>query len=577
MLPCLERVAAGVARGLHAAGFLAYEAAPAFDPALRTHPPGPLPLLWFGLYRGMEERAPAPDQTGKTFSFGPWSPLVSAGGYAENIRRIRALIAAGDTYQVNYTFPLEAAFQGDVAACFDRLCAAQRADYCACLDLGRHCLLSASPELFFRLEGDRLETRPMKGTRPRGRRPEEDRKLARALAASGKDRAENVMIVDLLRNDMARISEPNSVEVQSLYDVEAYPTVWQMTSTIRSRTRAGVPEILRALFPSGSVTGAPKIRTMEIIRELEAGPRGVYCGTIGWWAPDGRAEFNVAIRTVVLDIQAGRARYHVGSGITYGSSAGDEYRECLDKAVLLTHGDPDLKSVHGSDAPALEPGGPHPAPKASRPRPTPDSTCPSFELIETLRYDNGYFLLPEHLDRLAASAACFGFACDRPAVERALLAAAEPEAAAPLKVRLLLRKDGAVTIHKEPLPPAAALKLGFAARPVDAGNIFLHHKTTCRGVYREALASRPDCDDVLLWNARGEITESTIANVVLELDGARWTPPLSSGLLGGVFRRHLLARGKIAERVLTREEVGRAGALFLINSVRQWIPVRWMG
>lgn len=589
--PCLERVAAAVAQGSYAAGFITYEAAPAFDPAMKTQTPGMLPLLWFGLYRTMQDRAWLAASQNAAFDVGPWAALVSAEEYRRNIQRIREWIAAGDTYQVNYTFPLQAAFRGDARSWFLQLCAAQQADYCAYVDLGRQCLLSASPELFFRLKGNMLETRPMKGTRPRGRWSAEDQAMAKALAASEKDRAENVMIVDLLRNDMARISEPGSVQVHSLYDVESYPTVWQMTSTIRSRTRAPVPEIIRALFPCGSVTGAPKIRTMEIIRELEPQPRGVYCGTIGWWAPDGQAEFNVAIRTVTIDMVSGQARYHIGSGITYGSLAEDEYEECLVKASLLTRRNPE------------------------------------FELIETLRYDGAYFLLVEHLDRLTASARYFGFSCDRRAIEKALLAAAATDSAAaetgchpallkspipsasrlirdggnpsqdgsgnvipfpgeaqgefssivvPLKVRLLLRKDGSYQIQRESLAPQAALRVGFAAQPVDANDMFLYHKTTCRAVYQQARSSRPDCEDVLLWNTRNEITESTIANIVLDLDGARWTPPLTSGLLEGVFRRQLLAQGVIRERVLTKADVARARAIYLINSVRQWISVHWV-
>jgi para-aminobenzoate synthetase/4-amino-4-deoxychorismate lyase len=541
VIPCLERVEGGVARGFYAAGFIAYEAAPAFDPALQAQNPGALPLLWFGLYRTMELRNAGHAQPGEAFEVGPWTPLVPADVYRQNIRRIRELIAAGDTYQVNYTFPLRASFRGNARSWFHALCAAQQADYCADIDLGRVRLLSASPELFFRLRGNALETRPMKGTRPRGRWSAEDRELARALAESAKDRAENIMIVDLLRNDMARISEAGSVRVHSVYDVESYPTVWQMTSSIRSHTRASIPDIFRALFPSGSVTGAPKIRTMEIIRDLEPHPRGVYCGTIGWWAPDGEAEFNVAIRTVTIDSQSGQADYHVGSGITYGSSAEDEYEECQLKASLLTRKNPE------------------------------------FELIETLRYDGGWFLFAEHMERLAASAGYFGFVCDRPAIEEALRAGGGASSTiVPLKIRLLLRRDGSFTIQKEPLAPPTTLKVGFATHPVDAKDVFLYHKTTCRAVYRQALASRPDCDDVLLWNARDEITESTIANVVLDLDGARWTPPPASGLLEGAFRRQLLAQRAIAERVLTRQDVLRASGIHLINSVRQWIDIQWI-
>ena len=586
VVPCLQRVAAGVAQGCYAAGFITYEAAAAFDSAMTTQAPGALPLLWFGLYRTMESLDLNTKSMDKTFKVGPWTPLVSAEAYQNIIQRIRDLIAAGDTYQVNYTFPLQAEFQGDTLSWFRRLCAAQQADYCAFIDLGRLRLLSTSPELFFRRTGDVLETRPMKGTRPRGRWPDEDRQMAQALAASGKDRAENVMIVDLLRNDMTRVSAPGSVQVRSLYDVETYPTVWQMTSTIRSRTSATIPEIIQALFPSGSVTGAPKIRTMEIIRELEPYPRGIYCGTIGWWAPDGQAEFNVAIRTVMVDSRTHQAVYHVGSGITQGSSATDEYDECLIKAALLTRQDPE------------------------------------FELIESLRFDGAYFLLAEHLERLAASAGYFGFACDRQAIEKGLLKAVESDSETdknrcptpilkpptpnpsqegngnrtpipgeagggltsiiptgnitPLKIRLLLQKDGTFQIQKEPLAPLPCRRVGFAKEPVDANNILLYHKTTSRAMYQRALASRPDCEDVLLWNTRGEITESTIANVVLDIDGQQWTPPVSSGLLGGTYRRHLLAHGMITERPLVKQDVGRARAIYLINSVRQWIKVHWI-
>ncbi len=337
--PCLAQVAAAVARGRHAAGFLTYEAAPAFDPAMRTRPPGPLPAAWFGLYRHAPAVGPPlADCAGDTVRPGRWSPRLGAATYRAALRRIHALIVAGDVYQVNYTFPLRTAFAGDPVAWFERLCRAQQADYCVYADTGRFRLLSASPELFFRLERGTLVTRPMKGTARRGRTPAADRRAAAALAASPKERAENIMIVDLLRNDMARVSAPGSVCVRRLCQVERYPTLWQMTSTIAARTNAGVPEILAALFPSGSVTGAPKIRAMEIIRDLEPFPRGLYCGTLGWWAPDGRAVFNVAIRTATLDTATGRAEYAVGGGITHDSNSRREYDECLAKAAILGSG-----------------------------------------------------------------------------------------------------------------------------------------------------------------------------------------------------------------------------------------------
>jgi len=539
IVPCLRRVEEGVANGLHAAGFIAYEAAPAFDRYLTVHAPGRLPLLWFGLFRDKVE-GDAGDAATAPFTVGPWTPEVNESAYIDAIRRIRELIAAGDTYQVNYTFPMEAAFEGDALSWFRRLVRAQQADYAAFIDAGPFAILSASPELFLRLEGDALETRPMKGTRPRGRWLEEDRRLAQELADSEKDRAENVMIVDLLRNDMGRISKTGSVHVASLFDVERYETVWQMTSTIRSRTTAPLSEILAALFPSGSVTGAPKVRTMQIIHELEPLPRGVYCGAVGWCSPGRRAEFNVAIRTVAIDREAATARYHVGSGITWSSSAEAEYDECLVKAAVLSE------------------------------------DRPEFELLESLLFEGGYFLLDEHLARLAGSAEYFGFRADVDAVRSALLEEAAGLAEEPSKLRLLVARDGTWRIETAPAAPSTPVRLGLAAEPVDDRDVFLYHKTTHRVVYERARASRPDCDDVLLWNERDEITETSTANVVLELDGQLWTPPVNSGLLAGTMRASLLADATIRETVLAKADVGRAASIRLINSVRRWIDATFI-
>jgi len=542
VLPCLRRVEAAVTDGLYAAGFIAYEAAPAFNEDLATHPPTELPLIWFGLFEDMEVSQPG-CMTAQEFSVGAWTAAVNRPQYLAAIRRIRELIAAGDTYQVNYTFPMHAPFEGDAASWFRCLCRAQQCDYAALVDTGRFTVLSASPELFFRLDGDALETRPMKGTRPRGRWIEEDRERAGELAASEKDRAENVMIVDLLRNDMGRISDTGSVRVSRLFDIERYETVWQMTSTITSRTTASVPQILSALFPSGSVTGAPKIRTMEIIRDLEPFPRGVYCGAVGWWAPKRRAEFNVAIRTVTLDRQEGVARYNVGGGITWGSRAEDEYQECYDKAAVLTR------------------------------------QRPEFDLLESLLFSGEYFLLNEHLARLAGSAEYFGFPVNPHAIESALFEKAagfRTDGDQALKVRLLVAHDGSFRIEAEPATPANPVRLGFAREPIDDTDVFLYHKTTHRKVYDKAKASRPDCDDVLLWNHRGEITETATANVVVVIDGRQLTPPVQCGLLGGTMRAHLVSRGEIQEAVLSKADMSRASSVKLINSVRKWIAVEFV-
>ena len=285
VLPRLIEVEEAVNAGLCAAGLIAYEAAAAMDAAARTRPPGPLPLVWFGLFREMVPQPLPPPGPAGGFSVGPWRPSITELQYQAAIDRIKDYIARGHTYQVNYTFRLRSAFSGDPWGFFQRLDDAQRGQCGAYLDMGRHVVCSASPELFFRLEGDLLTARPMKGTAPRGLTLEEDRRLAAGLAGSAKDRAENAMIVDMMRNDLGRIARRGSVRVAAAFDVEKYPTVLQMTSTVTARSDAPIVEILRAVFPPASITGAPKLRTMEIIRELEADPRGVYTGCVGYSRP----------------------------------------------------------------------------------------------------------------------------------------------------------------------------------------------------------------------------------------------------------------------------------------------------
>jgi len=536
--PCLDALAKHVDGGLTAAGFLSYEAAPAFDPAFRCHAPSLLPLLWFGLYDGPAD-VEADDDT--EFEAGPWEPSMARAEYIERVQRLRELIAAGDSYQVNFTFPLRAAFRGSTLAWFRALCNAQPTDYAAHLNAGRHHIVSVSPELFVDRAGTTLRVRPMKGTAPRGRYPQEDEVNAQRLAASEKDRAENVMIVDLLRNDLGRVSETGSVRVERLFDVERYPTVWQMTSTIAAESRRAMPEVLAALFPSGSVTGAPKVRTMAIIRDAECGPRGVYCGAIGWWEPSGRATFSVAIRTATVDTETGIAEYPVGSGITWDSSPDGECDECLAKAAVLT------------------------------------VQRPGFALLESIFYDDGnYLLLERHLERLADSARYFDFACDIDAVRHQLMSAVGTLPDGPQKIRVLVDRAGAIHVESASAPENRGVRLGLTRNPVDSTDVFLFHKTTHRAIYEAARASRPDCDDVLLWNERGEITESTTANVAIDLDGRLVTPPVSCGLLAGTFRAELIARGEIHEATVTKDDLARCRAIFLVNSVRRWIPVEFV-
>lgn len=518
---------------LYAAGFIAFEASPAFDPSLRTRESGDTPLLWFGLYDSFETSIPDPSNTPSEFP--KWIASVNEEEFTQSIHRIREYIAAGDTYQVNYTFPLHAQFNGDPYAWYRALCEAQCADYCAYINTGTEIVVSASPELFFKLDRNLLTTKPMKGTIARGVTLDDDLIQRERLKTSAKDRAENLMIVDLMRNDMGRISEVGSVKVESMFDVARFDTLWQMTSTVKSKTDASIPEILGALFPSGSVTGAPKIRTTEIIQELEREPRGVYCGSIGWWGPDRTAEFNVAIRTATIDIEQKTMRYPVGAGITWDSSAFAEYAECLLKAEVV-----------------------------SEPKPT-------FSLLESLLWDGEFFLVDRHLNRLEQSAEYFGFVFDREKVLEDLKCAISAHDTAHLKVRLLLDRIGEVTIDIAPVGQANPSRITLATEPVDTRNMFLYHKTTHRNVY-EAARAGSSADDVILWNERGEITESSRANVVVKRNGRWVTPLVECGLLGGTYRAQLLEDGIIEEGVVTKGEFIEAVEVCLINSVRRWIP-----
>jgi para-aminobenzoate synthetase / 4-amino-4-deoxychorismate lyase len=550
VLPLLKAAEAAAKSGAWVALMLSYEAAPAFDSALQTHVPGFIPLAWAAVFdkpavldKPIAPGTPtlAPESGLGLYELTAWEPQVSGVEYSHAVNRIRDLIARGDTYQVNYTFPLHSHFKGDPDAWYRNLCAAQGAEYCAYLDLGRYKVLCISPELFWQREGDSIKTRPMKGTIKRGRWAEEDKQIALQLAESAKDRAENVMIVDLLRNDLGKISVLGSVRVSKLFQLERYETLWQMTSTVESTLRSdtGLADVMTALFPCGSITGAPKIRTMEIIRDLEIAPRGIYTGTIGFIQPGGDCVFNVAIRTVVLDSDTGVATFAVGGGVTIDSTAEREYDECLLKSSFLT-------------APILR-----------------------FRLLESLLLEDGeFFLLRRHLDRLKASAAYFNFHFPEDRILGKLAQAAAACSSEKWKIRLLLSKPGEIEIETVWLSVTgpAPLRVALAGQPVDSNDRFLFHKTTNRLVYDRAVSERPDCDDMILWNERGEITESSVANVVVSIDGELFTPPLDSGLLAGTFRAQLLADGTIRERVISVSEFKQTTDLFLINSVRKWIP-----
>jgi para-aminobenzoate synthetase/4-amino-4-deoxychorismate lyase len=536
--------------GCYAAGYVAYGAAAAFGlPAHAPRAEGP-PLVCFGLFEPDSVSSQRVLRSGGPYSTGPWRSSIDRAAYVDASRAIKARIEAGDTYQINLTFRSTASFSGDPMTLLRDLDAAQDGPWGAYVDDGRFAICSASPELFFRTDGDRIECRPMKGTAPRGLWPAADRQQAERLVASPKERAENVMVVDMVRNDLGRVAETGSVHVAALFQAERYPLHWQMTSTVVARIAdKTLLELFEALFPSGSVTGAPKHSSMAIIRQLETTPRGIYTGAIGYLSPHRRGHFNVAIRTIVVDRQKGEAEFGVGSGIVWDSVDGDEYNECVLKSSIL------LARPAGSYA-----AGPHPA----------------FQLLETIGWtpEGGFVLLDRHLTRLQGSAECFGFACD-PAEVRTVLERAVSDLARPAKVRLLLGRDGAIVCQAMDLPRATGhpMRLALAADPIDPASVFLYHKTTARGVYERARASRPDADAVLLWNPSREITEATEANVIVEMGGEKVTPPVECGLLAGTLRAELLATGAIRERRVRIDDLPHATAVWLINSVREWMPV----
>ncbi|WP_026694560.1 aminodeoxychorismate synthase component I [Peribacillus kribbensis] len=539
VLGMLEKVERFVQEGKYAAGYVSYEAAPAFEKSFKVQKNPKMPLIWFGIYDAPQSedisRVPLP------FHVSDWKSPWSREKYQAGFEKIKNEIEEGNTYQVNYTMRLRSRFEGDSFAFYKQLSKAQSSKYCAYLDIGEYSILSASPELFFKLENHKVTTRPMKGTVQRGRTLQEDRGNAEWLYNSEKNRSENLMIVDLLRNDLGRIAKAGTVKVPELFAIEKYPTVWQMTSGITGelQPRCTFLDVFKALFPCGSITGAPKISTMGIITEVEDEPREVYCGAIGYITPEGKAVFNVPIRTVSIHNQSGEACYGAGGGITWDSGMKDEYHEAFVKARLLTQ-----KPFH-------------------------------FELLESLRLEEGgYFILPEHMERLQNSAEYFDFPFEEKKVLEALRAFAEKHKNGLWKVRCLLSPNGDLNVEGAELSKNEdGVTCSLAQKPISSDNIFLYHKTTNRKVYDDFKKEGTDFD-VLLWNERGELTEFTFGSLVLELKGELLTPPVSSGLLPGTFREHLLKTGKIKEQTLTKSDLEKAQNTWHINSVRKWVKVK---
>jgi para-aminobenzoate synthetase/4-amino-4-deoxychorismate lyase len=546
----LARAEAAVAAGKWVAGFLTYEAAPAFDPALTVIDPAEsrfeeLPLAWFSIW---ERRGPSKPLPTAGFELQDWLPRLDRAEYESGVGSIKRHIRSGDTYQVNYTFRLEAGFTGNPRGLYQDLINSQSCGYGALVDTGRWVVVSASPELFFEWRHGGLVSKPMKGTRRRGLMAADDEAQRLRLQASEKDRAENLMIVDMVRNDLGRVARVGTVQVPSLFTTEKYDTVWQLTSTVKAEPRAqcAIGDVFGALFPSASITGAPKVATMQIIAALEADPRGVYCGAVGFGGPDAGDDvqwaFNVAIRTVLIDRSRSRAHYGTGGGITYDSTPAGEYEEARLKTAVLAR------------------------------------QSSSFHLLETIRWtpEEGFWLHDRHLTRLVDSAGYFDVPLD-PAEVRAALNASVSGATLPQRLRLLVDRSGRITVDIGDLPSSGSITAAVDWQPVERDDPFLYHKTTNRRMFDEARARNPDADDVILINREGSVTETTLANLVVELEGVWVTPPVSDGLLPGTYRAELLARGRLTERSVTIGELKEATRVARINSLRGWEPaeIRW--
>lgn len=570
LVKAFQEMEMSLKNGYYLAGFISYEAGLCLENVFsfvddRIRHLNGFPLLWFGVY----EKPIIYDHGDKCF-YGSDDELqkgyekrevsychvyninntVSRDEYIADVESVRNAIARGETYQVNYTFKHKFDYDGNEKDLFFELCMNQSASYSAfirCLNMD---ILSLSPELFFRRASQKVIVKPMKGTIKRGFTNSDDRCKSNELYNSIKNRAENVMIVDLLRNDLGRISRTGSVEVARLFKIEKYETLFQMTSTVQSELRDNLTllDFFKSMFPSGSVTGAPKISTMRIINSLEKEPRGVYTGSIGYIAPDNNAVFNVAIRTVVLDRISRKGEMGIGSGIVYDSDAESEFDECLLKANFLTQKYAD------------------------------------FQLIETILWQDGfYYLLELHLKRLADSAEYFQFVYDKDSVIQALKRESmNLEGKGAYRVRLLLHRNGRISISSSKLDSfkQGTRRVTFSGIRTDPDNRFLYHKTTNRKIYDSELqkARAKGYYDILFLNNRDEVTEGAISNVFVLMEDGFYTPPIACGLLNGVFRRHLLESDPLlTERVLFKEDILSAKKIYLANSVRGMVEVNIAG
>ncbi len=554
----LARAEEAASEGYWVVGMVSYDAGPAFDNAICSHRNDSVPLAAFGVFR---QPSIVEVPTGGIYQISAWESSQTQAQFEESVRKIKDPIRSGDSYQVNHTMRLKAKFGGDSRGLFARMVRAQQAKHSVYIDLGDAAICSASPELFFYRTGQSITTRPMKGTRPRSPDQSADLALAAELTTSDKDRAENTMIVDMARNDLGRIATVGSIGVPLLHEVETYPTLHQMTSTVTAETDASLVDTFRALFPAASITGAPKFSTSRLIKDFEPSPRGIYTGAIGVISPYDQTEFNVSIRTAWIDRTTQTAEYGVGCGIVWDSDPTTEWHEARQKTAVLTR-------------------------------------CQTnFGLLETMRWtpDAGIIQFDAHMSRLKATANHFGFECDSQEISNKLKSIT---GTSDLRVRLIVDEFGSPDIELTPIEPLDRANssdtipthtkpvlpfVGLDSEPVLPTNEFLYHKTTDRRRYNDAKdrqserlrrGGKNNVDrDVLLWNERGELTESATGNLVVEVDGAFLTPALRSGLLPGTFRHRLLELGMVAESTIDIDILRRSDRVFVVNSVRGWTEV----
>lgn len=538
VLSCFEKVEKALQNGYYIAGYVSYEACFGIHlDHLNEHITSSMPLVWFGVFK---EPTTVQRNVQLTYNVGNWKVTETEAVYKEKFRTIIEKMRENDIDQINYTIPFHTRFFGDSYSYYEDLKQNQQGAYSAYLHIGKRQILSISPELFFELNDNTIKVKPMKGTIHRGKTYEEDLELKEWLATSSKNKNENEMVTNLMKKELEKIVHPSSICVTKPFHIEQYPTLFQMTSTIQGKLieSCTITDIFKSLFPSSSISGVPKHRAIQLIRQFETYPRDVYCGAIGFVTPELHSVFNVPIRTVIIDQSKNKAKFQAGGAITLYSNPTEEYAEILTKTKVLKIREP-------------------------------------FQLLETIGLINGEFIaFEEHMKRLRNSAAYFNFTVDVSTICERLFSIKNEYCRGNWRIRLTVEKNGEYHIEvKELINADNRIVVTLAKEPIDKTNVFHYHKTTNRKMYESHREDAEEVFDVLLWNDQNELTEFTIGNVVVELNGKLYTPPVHCGLLPGTFREKLLKDGIIEEKVIHKDELNNCSKIFLINSVRQWVEV----